>query len=144
MESEIRERQNRVESVSDTVGRAHAYRHHILGKTPLFLIYCLLARTARQESRPTLHSLPLVSLRNALFQSCDFTNCLKRKRRDDNRRTSPSEKNCPNGETDGARKPDSVIQCYRTTRAPPPPTIFSTSFTVTIDVSPGVVIASAP
>ena len=33
---------------------------------------------------------------------------------------------------------------YLSTRAPPPPTIFSISALVAIDVSPGVVIANAP
>ncbi len=35
-------------------------------------------------------------------------------------------------------------RCYRSTRAPPPPTSFSTSAFVAIVVSPGVVMASAP
>jgi hypothetical protein len=37
-----------------------------------------------------------------------------------------------------------VAAAYRTTRAPPPLICFSTSLRVAIDVSPGVVDASAP
>ena len=47
---------------------------------------------------------------------------------------------------EGARlnKLEDDFSNYLTTRAPPPPINFSTSVTDAMDVSPGVVIASAP
>ena len=46
----------------------------------------------------------------------------------------------------GCRYPDrrAVCRAYLTTRAPPPPMIFSTSLTEAMLVSPGVVMARAP
>lgn len=47
-------------------------------------------------------------------------------------------------ETASALQRETVLDDQRTTRAPPPPKVFSTSLRVAIDVSPGVVEASAP
>jgi len=56
---------------------------------------------------------------------------------------SPNLRSGP-GKNGGVGDPAPQMKFYRTTRALPPPMTFSTSFFVAIEVSPGVVMASAP